>query len=194
MSPHAGQGLWELRQWLRVAAGRLKAHAWRLQGARLGPKVTVGRGARLDRPWCLEAGGRVTLEPHVYLKATADDARLAIGEGTFVGYGAGINVLTSVRIGRHCLLAPRVFIVDHTHGLAPDRRIDEQPCVPAPIVIGDDVWIGAGAVILPGVSIGPGAVVGALALVRHDVPAGAVVAGVPARVIRYRAGQAEGRS
>ena len=64
------------------------------------------------------------------------------------------------------------------------RRIDQQGVSTKPVVIGDDVWIGANAVILPGVTIGPHSVVAAGAVVTRDVPPGCVVGGVPAKVIR----------
>jgi galactoside O-acetyltransferase len=83
-------------------------------------------------------------------------------------------------------IAPGVFITDHGQNLVPGTRIAEQGSRAAAVSIGDDVWVGAGAVILPGVAIGYGSVVGAGAVVREDVPEGTVVAGEPARVIRHR--------
>lgn len=185
--------IWKVRQRGRIAAARWRAILWRLQGARLGPKVNVGPRCVLDRPWRLTAGPRVTLEAEVSVKLVEDVATVVVGEGSFLGRGTILDVAQRVEIGAHTLLAPRVMVVDHTHGIEGGVRIDAQPCRSAPVRIGADVWIGTGAVILPGVSIGDGAVIGAQALVRENVPAGAIAAGVPARVRRYRsaAGQQE---
>lgn len=89
----------------------------------------------------------------------------------------------NLRIGHRVSIAPRVTLVTSSH---PNRsRIRSvAPVASGPIVIEDDVWIGAGAVVLPGVRIGRGAVVGALALVTQDVEELTVVAGQPARAIR----------
>ena len=77
-------------------------------------------------------------------------------------------------------------IVASNHGMAAEELIVRQPWSRGDVSIGDDVWIGAGAVILPGVWIGRGAVVAAGAVVRQDVEEYAIVAGVPARVIGSR--------
>ncbi|MBX9580844.1 MAG: hypothetical protein K2X87_11100 [Gemmataceae bacterium] len=113
---------------------------------------------------------------------------LMIGDGTFVGHACRFSVGRSVRVGRHCLLAGGVQVFDMDgHPLDADRRRAGDPTPPgqiAPVVIGDDVWVGAGAVILKGVTVGDRAVVAARAVVTRDVPADAVVAGNPARVVR----------
>ena len=77
--------------------------------------------------------------------------------------------------------ATTAFIATLNHALDPDRRAD---MIPAPVKIGNKVWIGANVTILPGVSIGEGAVLAAGAVVNKDVPARTIVAGVPARVIK----------
>jgi acetyltransferase-like isoleucine patch superfamily enzyme len=79
------------------------------------------------------------------------------------------------------MIGPHCYLTDHDHGFAPATQRDRQPFVSAPVVIGNNVWIGAGAAVLKGVTIGDGAVIGAGAVVTHDVAAGAVAAGVPAR-------------
>lgn len=181
-----GKVIWRLSERIRVVSSRLRATLWRVLGARLSVQVSIGRGCVIDRPWCLSAGRRVTLESNVYLKAVSDRAVIEIGESSFIGCGSELDVLERVQIGCHTLLSPRVFIVDHTHGIKAGLRIDAQPCGSAAVIIGDDVWVGAGAVILAGVRIGNGAVIGAQSVVRENVPAGAVVAGVPARLKHYR--------
>lgn len=112
---------------------------------------------------------------------------LSIGEHVNLARGVIINASAGVIIQDWALIGPHVIIYsqDHTFdgitgpiSMAPDRR--------APITIGEGAWIASRAIITAGVTIGEGAVVGAGAVVTHDVPDRAVVAGVPARVIRYR--------
>jgi acetyltransferase-like isoleucine patch superfamily enzyme len=169
-----------------VIGDRLRAAMWRLRGARIGPKSRIGRNCVITRPQGLSTGERVQLEHGVYLKMVGDEAAIAIGAHSFVGFGAELDVALELRIGSHVLIAPGCFITDHGHAHRAGAPIDTQGNVARAVRIGDDVWLGAHAVVLPGVSIGDGAVVGAGAVVTRDVPAGAIVAGVPARVIRQR--------
>ncbi|MBS5531519.1 acyltransferase [bacterium] len=107
--------------------------------------------------------------------------------GGFVGPFVTISCHRKIRIGRSVLLANGVAIHDNNHGIDRiDVNIVEQPFVCREVWIGDDVWIGTRAVILPGVRIGSHAVVGAGSIVTRDVPDWAVVAGNPARLIRMR--------
>ena len=170
----------------RLARERLRAMGWRLLGAKIGPKCLFGARVRLDYPWGVQVGFRGQVEADVWFKLVSPSARVAIGEYGFLGRGVEIDVVESVTLGAHVLDAPGVFITDHVHNIALTARIDDQGCSSRPISIGDDVWLGARAVVLPGVTIGSGAVVGAGAVVREDVAAGTVVAGVPARVLRRR--------
>lgn len=104
--------------------------------------------------------------------------------------GVGVNCLVSGRtyIGSHVMMGPDCIMYSYSH--AHDRLdipMDQQGFEePTPIHIGDDVWIGARVIILPGVSIGSHCIIGAGAVVTKDVPDYAVVGGVPAKVIRYR--------
>jgi acetyltransferase-like isoleucine patch superfamily enzyme len=171
---------------LAVAADRLRASVWRLRGADLGPKARVGRHSSVSRPWRLATGSRVQLEHRAWVKIVSDAARCSLGDRAFVGTGTVLDVLEEVRIGNQVLIAPGCFITDHAHLAEPDASIAAQGCSSAPVVIGDDVWLGAHAVVLAGVHIGDGAVVGAGAVVTRDVEPLAIVAGVPARVIGQR--------
>jgi acetyltransferase-like isoleucine patch superfamily enzyme len=93
----------------------------------------------------------------------------------------------SIRIGRGVSIAPYCAFYPYDHGVAPDMSIRKQPLRSrGGIVIEDEAWLGVGVIVLDGVCIGQGAVVGAGSVVAHDVPAGAVVHGVPARVLMLR--------
>jgi len=109
----------------------------------------------------------------------APGAQLRIGKGTFLNRNVRIVCEQSVVIGRDCQIGWDAIVMDS------DQHTRAGISAPtAPISIGDDVWIGCRAIILKGVTIGSGAVVAAGAIVSRDVPANALVAGQPARVIR----------
>ena len=164
--------------------GRLRALLLRLRGARIGAKTSVGARLVVVRANAITLGARVEIEHDVFLKTIGGS--LTVGDFAFIGRGCEIDVAQSVTIGAHTLLAPNVFITDHTHNHARAQRLDEQGNRIAPVTIGSDAWIGAHAVVLAGVTIGDGAIVGAGAVVTKDVAPYAIVAGVPARVIGSR--------
>lgn len=111
---------------------------------------------------------------------------LEIGDNS--GVGINCEVYGPVKIGNDVMMGPEVVI--YTTGHAYDRTdipMREQGSTPyEPVVIGNDVWIGRRAMIMPGVTIGDGAIIGAGAVVTKDVPPYAVVGGVPAKVLKYR--------
>jgi acetyltransferase-like isoleucine patch superfamily enzyme len=84
------------------------------------------------------------------------------------------------------LIAPGCFITDHNHGIKADSTIWQQPCVQQDVRIGAGAWLGAKVIVLPGVTIGDGAVVAAGAVVTRDVDPMTIVAGVPARLVGTR--------
>lgn len=104
-----------------------------------------------------------------------------IGKKVFINSCCCFQDQGGIYIGDGCLIGHRVTLATLNHGLAPEHR---HSTYPSPIYLGKDVWIGAGAIILPGVKIGDGSVVAAGAVVSKDVPAYTVMAGVPARPIR----------
>lgn len=114
-------------------------------------------------------------------------ALLEVGERTYIGEFNNIRCAGApIRIGRHCLVSQHITIVGSNHGTAPGTPIVDQPWTGDGVVIGDDVWIGAGAVILPGARIGDGCVIAANSTVKGEIPAGSIVAGSPATVLRHR--------
>jgi acetyltransferase-like isoleucine patch superfamily enzyme len=111
--------------------------------------------------------------------------RLTIGRGVFFQHSCTMSVHENVTIGEYALFGEQVSITDANHVItAGSDPIDFRGFVTRPIVIGRNVWVGAKATILPGVHIGDNAVIGANAVVTHDIPAYTVAVGIPARVIR----------
>lgn len=180
------KALERLRELGVVCAGRLRAVLLRLRGAHIGAKPRIGARVRIDRPWCLRTGTRIDIEHDVFLKCVDDAALLTLGDFVFVGTGSEIDITHSVTIGSHTLIAPGVFITDHAHNFARGVPMATQGSRTAQVTIGEDVWLGAHAVVLPGITIGDGAIVGAGAVVTKDVPPNAIVGGVPARIIGER--------
>lgn len=123
------------------------------------------------------------------------EARAYFGRGMGVrlgdrsGIGVNCRLHGPVSIGSDVMMGPDVVVIAVNHRIDDTARpmIAQGHADPRPVVIGNDVWIGTRAIILPGVRVGDGAVIGAAAVVTKDVPPMAVVAGNPARVIRRRA-------
>jgi|SaaInlStandDraft_7_1057024.scaffolds.fasta_scaffold73442_2 maltose O-acetyltransferase len=148
-----------LRTTMRVRVG-----LYRRLFAAMGEEVKIKEDVQIDAPQNIEVGNRV-----------------GISQGCFLSAGCGI------RIGDDVMIGHQVSVLSEGHASARlDVPMREQGLVGGPIVIGNDVWIGAGARILPGVSIGSGCIVGANAVVTGDLPERAVAIGVPARVLRLR--------
>jgi acetyltransferase-like isoleucine patch superfamily enzyme len=106
---------------------------------------------------------------------------LTLGKGAFINMGCRFQDAGGITIGEGALVGHGTTLTTLNHAVDPDRRAD---MIPAPIVIGRKVWLGAAVTVVPGVTIGAGAIVGAGAVVTKDVPANAIVAGVPAKVLR----------
>ena len=108
---------------------------------------------------------------------------VSIGAGTFVNYGCVMLDVMPIRIGAACQLATNVQLLSATHPVDPEpRRAGWE--YGEPITLGDNVWLGGGAIVCPGVTIGDDTVVGAGAVVTRDLPVGVVAVGNPARVLR----------
>ncbi|WP_370695374.1 DapH/DapD/GlmU-related protein [Patulibacter sp.] len=107
---------------------------------------------------------------------------LRVGADVFINHGCTLNDIGGIEIGDGTMIGPNVSLISSGHPTAVAER--RAGIVFAEIVIGRDVWIGAGATVLGGVRIGDGAVVGAAAVVTRDVPPATLVAGNPARVLR----------
>ncbi|MCB0358948.1 MAG: acyltransferase [Bdellovibrionales bacterium] len=208
--------LFEAAQFLSLNAPGLPGFALRRMllapfFSSVGRGTVIGRGGQIRCPGSISLGARVMIDDSVVLdcRETEEASEIAIGDNSFIGkysmiiakpgriqLGSACNISTycrlatqsSIVIGDSVLIAAYVYIGPGNH------RFDDtaQPIMEQGmregrgVVIGNNVWIGTRATVLDGVRIGDGAVVGAHSLVASDVPANAVVAGTPAKVIRYR--------
>jgi acetyltransferase-like isoleucine patch superfamily enzyme len=142
----------------------LKAALMRLRGA------CVGRGVKLF--------------PHIWIDRFRD---LRMGHEVSIGTGVVMTTAGGIDIGDRCMIGHRAVLLSSHHVIPENREPMRFAGVRNEhIVIGKDVWIGAGVVVLGGVNIGEGAVIGANAVVNRNIPPFAVAAGVPARVLRFR--------
>ena len=120
-------------------------------------------------------------------KIRAHEGLVSIGAKTVIGQEATISAFQHVSIGRECIIADRVMLIDFDHGVTEvERAIREQGIYKRDVRVASNVWIGYGACILRGVTVGENSVIGTSAVVTQDVPANAIVGGAPARVIRMR--------
>jgi acetyltransferase-like isoleucine patch superfamily enzyme len=162
-------------------------------------RLRLGRRLRVDGlafigPGCtLEVSPRARLELGRWAwighgcKLRAHEGLISIGAKTVMGQECTISSFQHVSIGRECVIADRVMMIDFDHGMVEvDRPIRLQGIYKRDVRVGHNVWIGYGACILRGVTVGDNAVIGTGAVVTRDVPANAVVGGVPARLIRMR--------
>jgi acetyltransferase-like isoleucine patch superfamily enzyme len=165
------------RRYLTLYGRRLK-----LDGlAFIGPKVVlqIGRHGRVEL-------GRWSWLGHG-TKVRCHEGVVSIGAKTVLGQECTISAYQHVSIGRECVIADRVMLIDFDHGMVEvDRPIRHQGIYKRDVRVGNNVWIGYAACILRGVTVGDNAVIGTGAVVTKDVPANAIVGGVPARIIRMR--------
>lgn len=172
-----------------------------------GPRPAIGRGVVLRRPAQISLGRGVMIDDYAALDVRGADAAIEVGDGVSIGryttlaakHGR-IRLAGGVNVGSYCRVATQsqvsieesVLIAafcyigpgNHRAGDGETPLIAQEMDIRGGVRIGRYAWIGAHTTILDGVTIGEGAIVGAHSLVREDVPAGAVVAGAPARVLR----------
>ena len=132
-----------------------------------------------------EPGEGFALFPPFY---TDFGRNIRLGRRVFINAGCCFQDQGGIFIGDDCLIGHQVVIATLNHDLAPAHRGSMRP---SPVRIGNNVWIGAHATLLPGVNVGNSSVIAAGAVVSRDVPANTVVAGVPAKIIRTIGGKEE---
>lgn len=133
--------------------------------------VRIGRGCRID---------------NLVRLLSTNQSNLTIGEGSRIGLGTIMNGGCNITIGRNVLISGFVYLQTSAHRTSKSKKIMEQGFDHAPIVIEDDVWIGAHCIILPGVTLKKGSVIGANSVVKKDTEEFSISAGSPAKLISHR--------
>ncbi|MEU9394528.1 sugar O-acetyltransferase [Streptomyces sp. NPDC048324] len=126
------------------------------------------------------AGEEIEVRPPLYVDYGSN---ISIGARTFVNYNLTALDVATIAIGEDCQIGPGVQLLTPTHPLEPQPRRDKLEAA-LPITIGDNVWLGGGVIVCPGVSIGDNSVIGAGSVVTKDIPANVVAVGSPARPVR----------
>lgn len=165
-----------LEGWRRINAfAALRAHLVHsipISTVVLGRNYVYGTG-------CVRCGEELLLYPNLYME-THGDAEIVLGDRVVLSTGVHLVAYAGIYIGEGSMIGEYTSIRDANHAREEGLTLRESVHSAKPIVIGSEVWIGRGVVVLSGVTIGDGATVGANAVVTRDVPAGAMVAGVPA--------------
>lgn len=177
-----------LEAWLSAGKGALVGRWLRLRH----PGLTLPRHTRLesDIAWRLARGARLVLGAGCHLRRGIEfkvdaGATIRLGERVHIGPWSTLSALDEITIGDDCLIAEGVSIRDHDHAIdSVGMPFAAQGYRVAPVRIGANVWLGAHVTIVKGVTLGDGCVVAAGAVVTRSFPAGSVVAGVPARLMR----------
>jgi acetyltransferase-like isoleucine patch superfamily enzyme len=164
-------------------------------------KMRIGSGTAVDDDCLLDARGttdggfvigeRVLIARACLIQSKYDAGTIEIGDECSIGGQSTLSASGGIRLGRYVLVAGQCYIGGGRYEM---ERLDvpmmkQGMYTRGPVVIGDDVWIGAGARVLDGVTVGEGAVIGAASVVTKDVPAYAIALGAPARVIGRRGGE-----
>ena len=169
---------------MRSLEALVRARVWGAsRSIEVGRRVRVGRGCRLilDREARLVLGDRCTIDDQTTL-AVYGSGRIVLGEDVFIGHHGTLAAHESIEIASGAYLAELVSVRDHDHATGVPPRLG-QVSVEA-VTIGVDCWLGAKVTVVRGARIGDRAVVGANAVVRGEVPADVIAAGVPAVVVR----------
>ncbi len=171
-----------LLRYLRRRFFTVAGYRWKTDGMLfLGPKLQIEIGRK----------GEVRFGRFVWVgdgtKIRCHEGEVEIGQKTVIGQDCTISAYQRVRIGEQCVIADRAMFIDFDHSVGKvEQPIRAQGIYKRDVEVGSNVWIGYGACVVRGVRVGDNAIVGANAVVTQDVPANAVVGGVPARILRVR--------
>jgi acetyltransferase-like isoleucine patch superfamily enzyme len=191
-------GALELLSFLRAKGMLTPAHA-RLLGRYIYWKLRLGSRLHSEGPCFIRPGVKLEVGPNARLhlgrwswlgdrtKVRVHEGEVSIGAKSVLGQECTISAYRHISIGRECIIADRVMLIDFDHGVVDvERPIRKQGIYMRAVRVGNNVWMGYGACVLRGATVGDNSVIGTYAVVTKDLPENAVAAGVPARVIRMR--------
>lgn len=180
----------QIRHWIEILHGRYLFHS----------KIAIPWDARTEGEMYIHIGRDCTFHTHHWLEAVElpenhgkirREPKLIIGDRVSIGEFVHIGAAERIEIGDDTAIGGKTLITDHSHGSyngevqsSPEQPPLQRRIVSKPVQIGARVWIGEDVAILPGVTIGDGAIIGTHSVVTHDVPARTIVAGNPARIIK----------
>jgi acetyltransferase-like isoleucine patch superfamily enzyme len=168
---------WSWRRLLTRAGWRWRTDGFVFFGKRLELQTARGAEVRFGRFVWIGDGSKIRCH----------EGEVEIGAKTVIGQECTISAYRRVRIGEQCVIADRAMFIDFDHGVVEvERPIRVQGIYTRDVEVGSNVWIGYGACVLRGVRVGDNSIVGTNSVLTKDVPANAVVAGIPARIIRMR--------
>jgi acetyltransferase-like isoleucine patch superfamily enzyme len=179
LTPRYGRLLWRYvwRRLLTVAGWRWRTDGLVFFGQRLQIQIAKRGEVRFGRLVWIGDGAKIRCH----------EGEVIIGAKTVLGQECTISAYQHVRIGEQCVIADRAMFIDFDHGVVDvERPIRVQGIYKRDVDVGSNVWIGYGACILRGVRVGDNSIIGTNAVVTRDVPANAVVGGIPAKVLRMR--------
>jgi maltose O-acetyltransferase len=151
--------------------------------ARVSPATSFLLPISVRRSLLRLAGVRIGAQVTGLKQCGFETKQVSIGDGSFVNAGCWFEGAGRIDIGRNAFLGPQVMILTSVHEIEEDGQVTRVP-TPGQVRIGDRCWLGARALIMPGVTIGEGTIIGAAAVVTKDCEPGAVYVGVPARRVR----------
>lgn len=177
---------WLLLTKIQVRSARLIRRPFVVRGARYvdyGQRLTTGVGCRIET-------FRINNSKH---------KRIIFGNDVQINDYVHISAIEKVDIGNNVLMASHVYISDNSHGYYDGSNCDSSPLTPpkdraykvAPVKIGDNVWLGEGVIVMPGVEIGSGSVIGAHSIVNKNIPSNCIAVGAPAKVVKRYSLQTE---
>jgi len=158
-----------------------------IKNVKIGKNFSYERDVSVKNEGNIEIGDNVEFAQGVHLASYAKGAKITIGANSFIARYTMLCAYDKIEVGQNCMIAPFCYISDFNHNYdSLDVPIKSQPNKITPVIIEDDVWIGAGASVLPGVTIGKGSVIGARAVVNESIPPYSIAVGIPAKIIKNR--------
>lgn len=159
-----------------------------MQGMKIGVNTNIPK-VFITWPHQVKIGSNCRLERNIILNFDSiyqHGPNIIIGNSNFIGNGVECNIQARLTIGNNCLIASGVKFIDHDHGTKKNINIKKQQSKKQEIKIGNDVWIGANAIILMGTIIEDGAIIAAGSVVKEHISSMEIWAGVPAKKIKER--------